>query len=124
MFYLSTNLTHGAGDGSTESYITLPIAAKLNSVRLCPDTAVTANNTNFVTVSIADNASTAIFSQTTQISGGGSLTAGTPITVTLDTAADYDLAAGETVKLRVADTAAGVNCAFTVVYEFKPARSF
>ena len=76
-----------------------------------------------MTISLADNAAATIFSQTTQVSGGGSLTAGTPITVTLDAAADYDFAAGDVVKLRVADTASGVNCALTVVYEFAPARS-
>lgn len=123
MFYLSSNLTHAAGDGATETYITLPIAAKLNSVRLCPDLDVTANNTNYITVKVIDNGATDIFSQNTQISGGGSLTAGTPITVTLATAADYDFAAGEVVRLRVADSASGVTCAFTVVYEFAPARS-
>lgn len=123
MIYLTSNLTHAAGDGATETYITLPIAAKLNSVRLCPDVAVTANNTNYVTVKVIDNGATDIFEQNTQVSGGGSLTAGTPITVTLDAAADYDFAAGEVVRLRVVDSASGVDCAFSVVYEFAPARS-
>ena len=71
MIYLTTNVLHQAGDGATETYVTLPIAAKLNSVRLCPDVSVTANNTNFVTLKIIGNAATDIFSQTTEVSGGG-----------------------------------------------------
>ena len=123
MFYLSTNISHQAGDGATESYITLPVAAKLNSIRLCPNVDVTANNTNYVTVKVIDNGATDIFAQTTEITGGGNLTAGTPITVTQSSSADYDFAAGEVVRLRVVDSASGVSCAFTVVYEFAPARS-
>lgn len=123
MIYLSTNLRHTAGDGATETYVTLPIAARLNSIRLCPDVAVTANNTNYVTVKFIDNGATDIFEQNTQVSGGGDLTAGTPITVTLDAAADFDFAAGEVVRLRVVDSASGVSCAFSAVYEFAPARS-
>jgi hypothetical protein len=124
MFYVSTNVSHQAGDGSTESYVTLPIAARLNSVRLCPNVAVTADNTNYVTFKVIDNGATDIFSQNTQISGGGSLVAGTPVSVTLAGAADYDFAAGEVVRLRVADSAAGASCSFTVVYEFAAARSY
>ena len=70
MFYVSTNLSHQAGDGSTESYVTLPIAARLNSVRLCPNVAVTADNTNYVTFKVIDNGATDIFEQNTRISGG------------------------------------------------------
>ena len=88
MFYISTNLTHAASDGSTESYVTLPVAAKLNSVRLCPDVSTAKHASNYVTFSIADNAATTIFSATTADSGGVTLTAGTPVTVTLSTAAD------------------------------------
>ena len=122
MIYFTTNVSHAAGDGGTESYVTLPIAARLNSVRLCPNVAVTANDTNYITVSVVDNGATDIFSQDTTIASG-SLVAGTPITVTIATAADVDFAAGEVIKLRVADSASGVNCTFTVVYEFAPARS-
>ena len=122
MFYISTNLTHAASDGSTESYVTLPVAAKLNSVRLCPDVSTAQHASNYVTYSIADNAAATIFSATTATSGGAALTAGTPVAVTLSTAADYDFAAGEVVKIRVADNSGGASCAFTVVYEFAPAR--
>ena len=122
MIYFTTNVSHAAGDGSTESYVTLPIAARLNSVRLCPNVAVTADNTNYITVSVVDNGATDIFSQDTTVASG-SLVAGTPITVTIATAADVDFAAGEVIKLSVADSASGENCSFTVVYEFAPARS-
>lgn len=123
MFYLASNFLHQAGDGSTESHITLPIDARLNSIRLCPDVSVTADNTNYVTITVVDNGATNIYSRTTQVASGN-LTAGTPIAVALSSSADVDFAAGEVVKLRVADSASGVNCGFTVVYEFAPARSY
>mgnify|MGYP003132196503 FL=1 len=121
MFYLSTNTSSDASVAA-ESYICLPIAAKLISVRLVPDVSVTANNTNYITVSVVDNASTNIFSQNTQISGGGSLTAGTAVTVALSSSADLEFAAGEKVKLRTSPSGSGVISAFTVVYEFEPSR--
>ena len=122
MFYLSTNVAAETASDAAESYICLPIAAKLNSVRLVPDVSVTANNTNYVTVLIVDNSAATIFSQNTQVSGGGALTAGTAIPVTF-TGGDTEFGAGDKIKLRSAASGSGQVCAFTAVFEFEPMRS-
>lgn len=124
MFYLSTNIAAETASDAAESYICLPIAAKLNSVRLVPDVAVTAHDTNYVTVLIVDNAGSNLFSQTTKTTsggGGGDLTAGTAIPVTF-TGGSTEFDAGEKVKLRSGASGSGVVSAFTAVFEFEPSR--
>ena len=122
MFYLSSKISHGAGDGTTQTTITLPIAAKLNSVRLCPDVATSKHASNFITASVVDNGGSNIFTVNTSNASGVALVAGTPVSVTLSSSADLEFAAGEVVILKAVDSASGANCAFTVVYEFEPSR--
>jgi len=120
MFYLTIELDHAGGGVSSEVYASLPIAARLNSATLVPNVASAANGTNYVTYKLIDNGATDIFSADTQSTG---LTAGTPVTVTLDAAADLDFAAGDVIRLRCADSASGVAANLTCVLEFAPARS-
>lgn len=123
MIYLSTKISHGAGDGTTQSFITIPTAATLNSVRLCPDVSLGKHASNFVTFSVVDNGGTNVFTANTSNASGIALTAGTPVSVTLSASADIDFAAGEVVSFKAVDSGSGAACAFTVVYELAPARS-
>lgn len=93
----------------------------LKRVAVMPATALAANDTNYLTISVKKGAGgTALGSFTTQATGGQALVKGTAIDITL-TATGKDLEFGSTdcLEFVVADaaTTADFDGAITVVYE-------
>ena len=85
----------------------------VTAVKIVPFAALTADNTNYKTVSLnrrlAAGSATVIASRATTITDTGNWVALTPITLTLSTtAADLVVAAGETLSLHLVHTASGV----------------
>jgi hypothetical protein len=99
-----------AGDVFTNP---LPVKLRIISGYFTPQAAVTANDTNFATITLA-NGSTTLHTFTTQTSGSGGtgdLAATTPIALTFASGAvgtAMEIAPGAAIKLNKAVTASGV----------------
>ncbi len=103
-----------AGTVDGDVYVNpLPVKLRIISGYFTPQAAVTANDTNYATVTLANGATTLhSFDTRTSGSGGtGDLAATTPIALTLATAAVgtiLEIAPGAAIKLNKAVTASGV----------------
>lgn len=101
-----------ASTASTLGVMYFDVAANVIDVRFVPDAALTANDTNYATLTAqkrdgAGGAGSTIGSQTTKITGGsGNWTAHVPVALT--PSAPVAMAAGNVLTLDIAKTAAGV----------------
>lgn len=85
---------------------------RLIGVRYVPGAALTADNTNYATITVskrdsAGGTKTTVASRTTQVTGSGSWTAFVPVELTLAAAADI-LNAGGTLTFEIAKAGTGV----------------
>jgi hypothetical protein len=100
-----------------------PAAGTVRSVKYVPTAALTADNTNYATITVwkRDSAGanqTKVAEVTTQITGSGNWTAFAPVALTLQAAANIALAAGSSLTVQIAKAGSGVQVpAGTLVVE-------
>lgn len=93
--------------GTAEFLVIVPFASTISSVRVVFKDALATDNTNFVTFRLINKSAAdadiiaATDANTTKTTGGSALTAYTPRTLTLATAAGVDVAAQAVLALRV-----------------------
>jgi len=98
-----------AGTADTRSLAICPAGTwKIKAAYFSPDTAVTANDTNYATIALKNGATT-IASESTTTTDTGNLTAQTPVALALTgTGKDLEFAQGEAVTIAVTKAASGV----------------
>jgi len=93
--------------GTAEFLVIVPFASTISSVRVVFKDALATDNTNFVTFRLINKSAAdadviaATDANTTKTTGGSALTAYTPRTMTLATAAGVDVAAQAILALRI-----------------------
>lgn len=120
-----------AGDTLTTFFVRFPVAVKLVSIHLTPGAAMTANDTNYATLTCtsedgAGGGSAAVFTCTTKkaaASGTGDWVAGDTLdassTLFSTAFSEKELAAGSVLKLVQAKAAAGVALSYSLTVEFQ-----
>ena len=95
---------------------------KIKRVTVLPNVSVTADNTNYITLTVK-KASTTLVSRATNVAGGG-MVAGTPIVLTLTgTGADLEQDAAGIFEVAVAKAGTGPAYDFDVVAVFEGVRA-
>lgn len=98
---------------------------RIRSIKIVPDTTAAANDTNYatVTVTVNDGAggsfSSAIATQTTQVTGGVGLTIGTVLELTLTESTTLDLPENGTIKVAKTYAASGAVVDGLIVVEIE-----
>lgn len=115
-----------AGSPFTEQAIAMTKACKVKAIRITAGTTLAVDETNYITGTVAKRdgaggSATTIGTRATNAAGGGALTAMTPATATVITAASANvLAAGNVLTFKTADagttTEPLLTCAVTVEY--------
>lgn len=114
--------------GTAETvYATVPAGGPskwvVRGAEFTPDTSRTADNTNYATVAVKVG-STTLGSFTTQITGNGDLTAGTPVAFTLTGAeAAVHTASASHINVAVTKTASGLAVTGTVTVLIEAVRA-
>lgn len=123
--YAKTAADAMASTTTTISFFRAPVAVTITNVYIIPNNSLTADNTNYATVSIkkadgAGGSKTSCASITTKITDSNDWAADTTLTMTLDTTyANRQLAAGNVMILDIAKAASGVAvpiCEIVVEY--------
>ncbi len=113
-----------AGTDYTYALMKVPFDVEIVEVTICPDGTLTANDTNYATISLnksdgAAGSATAVASQTTKITGGsGNWAARTFVDVPV-TAANKNVDDGQMLEIESVKAASGVAvpiCGFTIRY--------
>lgn len=112
----SVKVAAAAGTNSQEYiYNDLGEVARTEAFVIVPNVAITANDTDYITLTIKKG-STTLATQNTKITGGAAMVAGTPITMTLGAngvGANLELASAGVFDVAVASSGAGK------AYDFK-----
>ena len=89
------NLSAGTAD---THYIAMPYKARIEKIYFTSDGTLAAHATNYFTLSVKDHSGDVVGTFNTSTGSGISLTAGTPVAVTVD--GQYaDIAAGEAIQI-------------------------
>ena len=118
-----TGITDTAGTDYTYGGIKVPFNITIVAVDICPHATLTADNTDYATLSLtksdgAAGSATTIASQTTQITGSGNWAADTYVPLTV-TAADADVDDGQMLLFEKVHANSGVSvggCSVTIRY--------
>jgi hypothetical protein len=128
MFMLiSLPLDQTTANAAETVYATVPAGGPskwvVRGAEFTPDTSRTADNTNYATVAVKVG-STTLGSFTTQITGNGDLTAGTPVAFTLTGAeAAVHTASASHINVAVTKTASGLAVTGTVTVLIEAVRA-
>lgn len=101
--------TDAPGAVAESSFSTIVASTTLTTFKFLPDAALTANNSNYATISVYKRSSgvqTLLASRTTQITGSGNWTAWTAVTLTVSTGV---VTAGDTLTVEITKTGSGVS---------------
>jgi len=99
-----------------------PNSIKIEAIYLVPNLAVTANDTNYITLTVANDGTTVATANTTAASGAAHVE-GTPQAMTITATGDSLLIeAGSVLSVDVAKAGTGPAYAFTVAVQATPVR--
>jgi len=116
----------GAADGTAVEYLVNPLdgVGRVSGFTIMPNVAITANDTNYITVTITKGVTT-LATQTTQITGGAAMVIGTAIEMTLGGSAvgtALEIASGGVIKVAITEAGTGPAFDFKVITKFTHIR--
>ena len=104
-----------------DCFLVCPVGLQVKEVRLCANT-ITANSTNYLTLSVQNRAGTTTFAS--RATDSSSFAVGVVESLTLSNADQLDFAAGDAIKIRVGHANSGVDGQISVNVLCDLARDF
>lgn len=116
----------GPADGTAVEYFINPLddKAKVAAFVIVPNVAIAAHDTNYITITITNGATT-LATQTTKVTGGAAMDIGVAITMTLGAngvGTALEVAAGGVLKVAITESGTGPAFDFKVYTIFRSTR--